>query len=177
MPQKQSDISLVPYVCLDGRWTVSDSVLDELFHGMEDDSTLDRVFYEGHVQTTQQLKELLQNPTAIPVIIGIGDRPVGFAWLNGQSGHTAFAHFCFLKRVWGRESLEAGNLLLKYWMSLSDEEGGIFDVLIGVIPKFNSVAIEFAQRVGFQMLGVIPGMGRRPSGERLSSAILYYARQ
>ena len=174
-PSKQNSFALVPYVKLE-QWTVSDESLLCIYRQMRADGSFKRVFYEGHIETAEQFLDMLKQPSNTPVVLFIDREPIGLGWLNSQSGHTAFAHFCFLSSVWGRQSLDAGKLLLKYWTSLDAGDGPIFDTLIGVIPKFNTQAICFAQRVGFTLLGEIPGMGRTGSGERLDNVVLYYAR-
>lgn len=139
------------------------------------EGTFERVFYEGNVRNPFDFLELMQSQNNLPVFIFRGIEPITVGWLNGAIGKRAFAHFCVMSSAWGRDSLQACRLGLKFWMSFQAHGEPVFDVLIGVIPEANPQAIAFAQRVGFTKLGSVPGMVVY-QGDRVAAAILYYSR-
>ncbi len=173
---KQSDVALVPYVKIDDAWTVPNDVIRGLAEQFQKEGTFGLVFFEGYIKSPADFLEAMQAPGNVPVLVYAGHGPVGIAWLQGVGGSIAFAHFCFLKRTWGRQSLEIGRLLLKYWMSFQSDGGAVLDTIIGNIPTMNSRAISYVRKIGFRLLGDVPRMMRSESGERRSATILYYSR-
>lgn len=142
---------------------------------MMQEGSFQRVFYEGHINSPEDFLETMKRPANVPVFVFRGLEPIGFGWLNGAISKRAFAHFCVLKTAWGKDSVQAGKLVVSYWMSFENEGEPVIDVLIGVIPQPNTRAIDYAQRVGFTHLGMIPGMAVY-EGDRVASAILYFSR-
>lgn len=144
---------------------------------MEED-TFRTVFYDGPIQDEDSFLAMLQSPSNAPVFAFRGDQIIGFAWLNGFSGSHAFGHFCFLKQAWGDAALEAGRMILEYWLSFPKEDGSpLLQVLIGSVPVTNTLAIAFVHNLGFKRAGSIPKMLHNiHTGEDVSAVILYYVR-
>lgn len=136
------------------------------------------MFYEGKIRTPQDFLAGMKSRNNVPVFAFQETRCLGFAWLNGNSGSHAFAHFCTLRRAWGGLAHEVCRLFLDYWWSFRADSGAaLLDLIIGVISERNTRAVRFTEKLGFVRLGVIPKMIHDVyEGERQGAVILYYSR-
>lgn len=174
---KASELSLIPFAKVGDEWMLPESVLQMIAHTAHAEGRLQTVFVEGGVSTPHDLVTMFKNPRNLPVFVFKGLECVGFGWLNGAAGNRAFAHFCMLNAARGFTAIHAFRLMLDYWTALNNGGGPIFDTLIGLIPKANERAVEFAERAGCVRVGVIPEMLRNVyTGERADAVILYFSR-
>lgn len=139
---------------------------------MQQEGVFERVFYSGEVRGPHGFLELMQRPANLPVFFFDESEPLGFAWLNGVHSGVAFAHFCGLKACRGR-SVEIGRQALDYWFGAF----AFLHVLMGTIPASNRLALRFIRRLGFTVLGEVPGMlYDAKEGKRVPGVISYYAK-
>lgn len=85
-------------------------------------------------------------------VVGVlNNEPVGAAWFtHWHFPHSCQLHACIDKKFWGNPSLFAIEELLKFLV----ENTGIKRVQME-IPEFNTRAVSFANRAGFQEEGVV----------------------
>jgi hypothetical protein len=165
---------LVPYVELNGSRTISDQELKHIFAQIKREGTLSTVFTDGKISTEEEFVDTVKEPTNHFVFILIDGKIRGFAWLNSCSDNHAFGHFCFLKEVWGATD-EIGKEVLKYWFSFPGPDGPLFELILGLIPKFNQRAQKFIERLGFVRVGEIPSITRK-GADRVPSILSYVLR-
>jgi hypothetical protein len=167
-----NEVRLVPYAKLEDGWSLPDEFLYSLAVQMVREGSFHLVFYDGTITTPEAFLETMQKPANVPVFFFDGSEPLGFAWLNGLSGSLAFAHFAGLKAVRGR-SEKVGRLAIKYWMNYMP----FLNVILGITPEPNRLAIRLIQRIGFRPLGVIPGiLFDAYKSERVGALVSYYTR-
>ena len=137
---------------------------------MLEEQTFSRVFYDGSVRTSHGFLEAMQKPRNLPVFYFEGTSPMGFAWLNGINGGIAFAHFCGLR---GARAVELGRMTLDYWFSAFR----FLHVVMGTMPASNKLALRFVKRLGFTIVGEVPGMlFDAYEGKRVPGVISYRGR-
>ncbi len=167
-----SEVSLIPLAIVGDEWTVPDETLLHIASLMRSEGTFERVFYDGVLRSPEDFVEYMHRPSNLPVFFFRGYDPLGFAWLNGIRGGTAFAHFCGLKSARGY-TREAGALGLRYWLSAFD----FLSVFLGVIAGNNQPAVRYVERIGFKVLGEIPNLVFDAyAGGRVPGVLTYYAR-
>lgn len=166
-----NELTLAPYAQIQGQWTLPDETVLAFGRRMRADGTFDTVFYEGHVRTPEELLGMLKKPANVPVFCFRGLDPICLAWLNSVAGNYAFGHFCFAKSAWGVDTLEAGQMCVRYWMQTFE----FLDTILGVCPKANYKACGYVQKLGFKPAGEVPGM-LRFMGSRVPASIFYYSR-
>lgn len=110
---------------------------------------------------------MMKTPANVPVFAFWGTESIGVAWLNGCSGKHAFGHFLFLRGGRGEKARKAGRLILKYWQSFEDNEGPLFDVILGLVPSANPKAVQYAEDIGLTKVGEIPRISRGRPGTLL----------
>lgn len=156
-----SRIGIVPYAELQpGIRTVSDQIILGFAVEAIQDGTFWRVFVDSPIDSPETFLNAMKSPANVPVFFFVGTDPIGVAWLNGCNGSRAFAHFLFLRKAWGKHTLQAGKIGLEYWFSFKVGDESLFDVILGVIPSRNERAVGYVRRLGFSVLGNVPKMFR-----------------
>lgn len=171
-PQSQSD--LIPFVQLNGEWTIPDDVLANLFFRIEADGLVEGVFFDGSIHDWRTFIQAVKSPQNICIFFFHENIPMAFAWLNGLARHTAFAHFCVLRHAWGAHADEMGKMALNYWMSWDGEAK--IQTIMGTIPTQNRRALAYVRRIGFERCGTIPGLLKDRHGKFRSADIVYFSR-
>ena len=196
--KRLTNLQLVPYVN-DNGWTLPDNFLLAVAQKTQEEGTFQHVFYDGDIRTPADFLAMMKSSSNHAVFAFTGHKPVGFArlkeskkrqkavmmrrlvgfaWLNGIVKNRAFAHFCFLRNSWGKDTVKAGKQIIAYWRSFTDQGGDpLFDVIFGVTPSAYRSALKYIQRLGFVRMGVVPGMLLNVyAGERDSGVISYLSR-
>jgi len=171
-------MQIVPYVEIDGAWTLKDSFVKTLWDKMEAEGTAKRVFCTGMVTDRDRFLAFMKSSKTVVLTQWDNDECVFIGWLNNISQHTAYAHFCCFKSIWGEQSEEALKNALERWFAFKDSEGELmFDVLCGAIPETNKLAIRLAERCGITKLGTIPDYIRDAyTGVKTGMTIVYIRR-
>jgi hypothetical protein len=155
-----------------GQWTLSDEVVLEFGGRAQAEGMLKHVFVDGSICTPEELLAMLKRPANVPIFIFAGRLAVGVAWLNGFSDRRTFGHFLFVKAGWGEFARRAGRLVLQYWRAFRVGDDPLFDVILGLVPSRNTLAIRFVQDIGLVRLGEIPKM---LAGQ--TATLLYFVEQ
>ena len=150
-----TDICLIPYLKIDDIWTIEEHIVREMWKQMVADNTWKTVFSKGIVNNEDTFIEFMRDPKNAIVTVWT-DRPLGIAWLNGFDIGTAYCHFCMFSSCWGDLSIKAGHKILEYWFDFKSDGIPFLNVIIGVIPETNSLALKYIQMVGLRIAGVIP---------------------
>jgi len=171
----ETDIKLLPYVSINGEFTLSAEIIAGFWNQLCEESTAGIVFPDGHITTAQSFTEFLQMEKNLPAFAFIDNKIVGLAWLNSVVGKHAFGHFAFLKSIWGKHTVAVGKSFINYWFMLPGATGGyMFDVILGMVPASNERATRFIERIGFKKVGVIPSMLYNAEHNEYMSAQLSY---
>jgi len=132
------------------------------------------VFWEGGITSAEDFIAFCKRKNIVMTFMFLGGQVVGYSWLGGISGNYAFGHFCLFRSIWGKKTKQIGKMVLDYWMGFESNNGfPLFDVIVGVMPKFNVRAHAFAAAIGLTKLGTIPGMFRNTKRDR-DDAVIYY---
>jgi len=149
------ELSLYPYIVNDGIPTLKDSQLLRIFQKMEEDGTLDTVFYESKI-TFPTFLAMFKNPDNALWVITDAGIPVGIVWLNNMRERSAQIHFCLFKEVWGEKSVEVGKWVVKELIHLKDRDGYfLFDVITGLTPTTIKAA-KWIFLTGMKKVGEVP---------------------
>ena len=153
-------LQILPYVQVDGQWSVSDTYLKSLWQKMEEQNLVQKVFYAGEIKDEQGWINLCKNPRNIlHLVLDEENEAVSVIWLNGLQMSFAFAHFVCFKKIWGKRTKEVADESFKHWFSFKKKDDTpLFDVIIGKTPDANISAINFIKRIGMNVIGTIPNI-------------------
>lgn len=171
-----SDFVLIPYIQIDGSWTIPDELMKGLYRLMVQEGTAEKVFYSGSVLNEDHFLSACKSPGQHTLVILQQDgSPGGIVWLNGFMGASAQIHFCMFKAIWGTRTVEAGKKAVNYFFGLTKPDGEpLFKVLLGLTPAEYRVAIRFIKEVGVTVLGTIPHFLYHYFEKRTMGAVVSY---
>lgn len=130
---------------------LSDDEIRELYNRMEREALLDSFFHAAQCKTAD---EFLRYARDIGTWLFRADRygePVAFAMLDSFSAESAYFHHCHFRAGW-KHTLETALHTLD-WLQASCPS---IKTLIGITPAKNKLAVRYAGRCGFKILGEIP---------------------
>ena len=165
-PQSLSDcvackdgIALIPYGEANGSRTLADDTLMDLYDEMVSDGVIGRVF-DKEIPTAESFITFAKDPRHLLVFAVVDGTLLGFGWLSEIKRNSAQANFAAVSGCWGKRSVEMGERILTYWFALLGDDGPIFDVLLGLTPSRNKLAVRFIQKLGCVIVGEIPYLDR-----------------
>lgn len=169
-------IQLLPYSKLNGEWSISDEALADAFYKTGD--LIKSIFWSGKITTPEEFIRYFKSPGNLPVFVFKDSSPCGYAWINSIGLGHACSHFNVFPEFWGSEhKKEIFESVIDYWFGFKDEKGHLFETLIGMIPKFNTHALNYVKENGFKVVGEIPNMVTDfYSKEKFPIVILYRSR-
>lgn len=168
-------MKLIPYVQIDGSWSLPDSVMAAIWQNMVDEGTAKTVFCMGPVNSLPDFMTLMKSSSVMT--LWENDDPVFIGWINNFTQCSAMVHFNCFKKIWGKRTDEALKVSIKYWFSFHNDGAPLFDTLIGMIAADNPLAINLTKRVGAVEVGAIPDYAvNKFSKEKIGLHICYIKR-
>lgn len=155
---------------------ISDKHIEDMFTQMEEDGTVQVVFYEGTIQTKEEFLALAQNTNNHFYFLLVDKTIVGFTWLNRFEGKMAHLHFCFFKK-YKSSCVQIGKQVLDYLFSFMHDGQYCFGALVGFVPEWNTSAIQYAKYLGATVAARIPDAIYNSATEVSEPAyFIYYTR-
>lgn len=149
----------------DGKWSVPEGLLENIWIQMCREGRASRLFYTGHIRELADWLDWCYTPANLMQFV-IDSRTKKFAavtWLNNVRDGVAEAHFCML----GPPHPELGEAVLSYWSALP----GVVTI-VGCTPEHYTTAIKYAKRIGFKECGIIPNALRMAYENRRAGAVM-----
>jgi RimJ/RimL family protein N-acetyltransferase len=150
---------LAPYVRDKGIIAAEDLVA--IYHRLKADDLFDVVFHDNPDMNLLDVMTFFSHPTvALQVIMYTdGDKFLdfaGIAWLSGMERYgdrqRALASFCVFKKYQNPEVSNAmAAFVLDYWFNCLG-----MDIVVGMTPAANVLAVRFIKRIGFIELCRVP---------------------
>jgi hypothetical protein len=173
---EEKDITIVSYSPQDGIMPFPDSFITNLYSRMVEDGTRDIVFYAGHIDSPEAFLRYMKRPDVWLYVFLVGDEVAGFTWLDGMEDRSCFNHFCVFKEFWG-DTICLGKTVLNRLMNMNKDGVYAFDLFKGLVPAWNTHAIEFAIKCGGKKLGLLPKAVWNAEKQRSEDAVfIYYTR-
>ncbi|MBI9113146.1 hypothetical protein [Maridesulfovibrio ferrireducens] len=144
---------LVPYS--DGNFP--DEFLIYLFERMQEEGTASVVFFEGKITTSEKWLEMIKCH-GMHLFVGFFDGELaGLCWLERSQEKWAQFNFCFFKNSWGhKKSIAWGKWAANELLNLKDEHGYLMDMLVGITPSRNKLALRLAKLCDWKESGRLP---------------------
>jgi len=150
-------LEIIPYGNKDTIYNLSDAYLGQVFRRIVLEGTMQRIFYDGSVKNTTDFIDFIKREDCSVFFVKFRDEDVGFFWLTSFIQKSAFITYCFYKEFWGKDSLNISQACLGYIFQDKNDCGEhVIDVLLGLTPSNNKLAINFLKKNGMTILGYIP---------------------
>ena len=148
--------------------------LVDLWFLLVEDGLDAELFYDGSVQVQGDFVEFMQTQGREFYLIEDEGEPAAIMWLDNWAGRCARIHFCVFRRAHGPKALDIGRFVTDWLLCATGQDGTkSLDVLVGVTPETNRLAIRFIKRLGFQMVGTIPHAVPMADGSQVGAVISY----
>lgn len=136
------------------------------------------VFCDGSVDGPEAFADLMGCGHVHPFGVFRGSDLVALLWLTNLEGKMCRGHFCVFKKYWP-ESRHIGSFMRQSLLDQKYEDGSYcFDVLVGMIPKINTRAVNVAKKAGFDYIGSIPfGAWIKEKGVSVDMVVLAATRE
>lgn len=130
---------------------LSDDTVRGLYGRMEREHLLDSFFHAAQCKTADEFLAYARSEGVWMFRVERDGEVVAFAVLDNFSAESAYFHHCHFRAGW-RYTTETALHTLD-WLQASCPS---IKTLIGITPTRNRLAVRYAQRCGFKILGEIP---------------------
>ncbi len=170
-----TDFKLIP----DINSNMPDDFLLALFAQMEADGTASQVFLEREITDAEKWLQYIKSPGVHLYILFADDMPVGVCWIDRLQERWGQFHFCLFRQAWGhRSSVPLGKWVLNEILNMKDEHGYLLDMLVGILPSRNKVAMRYVLKCGGQKSGVLPlGVVNGATGQSEEATVITITRE
>lgn len=148
---------------------LSDEEITGLYDRMEREGLLDGFFHSAQCVNAQEFLEYVRSDGVWMFDIRRDDEVVAFAMLDNFSGESAYFHHCHFRTAW-RYTRETAQHTL-YWLRENCRD---LSTLVGITPATNTLAVRYAERCGFKILGVIPKSLPGRGGQAVDAVLSVY---
>lgn len=132
-------------------------LLGSIFARLNSEHTFPLLYFDGAIRHEDAFIADVLHPGSLPFLIFWEGRQAGFCWFNTIRGRSAYGHFVFFREFWGhRTTRQMGRAIFSRVLTFRDQQGYLFDVLLGLTPRRNALAWRLALLCGAQQVGVIP---------------------
>lgn len=180
MPSNQSEHYVIPYTYMGDRWTISDPIMDGIWTEAEK-ANLHKHVFPIWVQDAESFTGWCKSGKQLVHTIWNGQQQIEcLAWLTDIGINSAWAHHACFPCTWGKNSVDVMRESFRYWFNFADGDGRpMFDVLLGMTPSYNRLAVKFARKVGMTVLGEIPAIRSIEGREvdRTGAVVSYLTRE
>ncbi len=158
-PLKTKELEVMPFLDKNGGPNFSDSHISQAFRRIVREETLYRIFYDGSVNNTLDFTRFIKDSNCKIFFVKYDGKDAGFFWLSGFKQKSAFINYCFYRDFWGDKALKISELCVNHIFRMRNTQGThIYDVLLGLTPGNNKLAIHFLLKNGMTIIGKVPGM-------------------
>jgi hypothetical protein len=170
-------INLIPYIEVDGIRTLTDSQVMGLYDRMEKDGSHRAVFSTGDIKNRNDFLRYMKQRGVLLHVIHVGKETAGINWLDNFDRKTAFMHFCVFSEFWGDTEF-IGRQTLQQLIHMKGADGDfVFDLFKGLVPVWNTRAIDFSLECGGVNLGTVPkAVWNHEKGASEDAAFIYFTR-
>ena len=128
----------------------------DIWERMSSEMTAGAVFCDGSVVDAAQFADEMAAGHVHPFCVFCDGELGAVIWLTNLEGRSCRLHFVVFKKYWG-VSRFLGMYIAKSLLSQKYENGEYcFDVIVGMVPKINTRAVNLAKKSGFVYRGIIP---------------------
>jgi len=156
---KEKGIKISPCSHIPGKHWLTDECIAQIYRRIVSEETVYRVFYDGSVRDTNDFIKFIRDKNNEIYFVEYDGKEAGFFWLTRFIQKSAFINYCFYKNFWGKKTLTVSQLCIDYIFNKKNKyDQFTIDVILGLTPANNKLAIKFLLKNGMTILGKIPGL-------------------
>ncbi len=154
------ELSITPYTNIENKKVnFPDTYLKEVFFRIAVEGTLHKIYFDKKINNNKEFIAFIKQKQHSVFFVKAGEEEVGFFWLAEFNQKSSFINYCFFRNFWGRKSLKISQFCIEYILERKNANGDyLLDVLLGLTPVNNRLAVSFLIKSGMQVLGKLPGI-------------------
>ena len=130
---------------------LTDDEIRGLYERMEREHLIDSFFHAAQCKSAHEFLAYVRDKGTWMFQVERHGGVVAFGMLDNFSAESAYFHHCHFRAGW-KHTLETAMHTLD-WLQASCPS---IKTLVGITPTRNKLAVRYAQRCGFKILGEIP---------------------
>lgn len=147
---------MIAYTTVDGIPNYRNSEISALYERAVAEGA-GHVFRDGTIRNAEAFACLAQGTGVAFFVLYVRGQQAGVCWLNRFQGRFAQLHFFTFQAFWGKDALGLGRYVLHTLLYMTTAEGDyLLDMVVGLVPAGNRLAVSYAQRCGGRRAGVLP---------------------
>lgn len=176
MPGKsqRNSVQLVPYCQVDGVPTFSDSEILGFYDRMVEAGTAGTVFTDGKINNRNDWLKAMKSPENFLYVVYVDKDVVALVWLNRVEIKKARLHYSGFYKGWKKGSVQIGKEIMRILIHKKVNDAYLFDMLTGLTPSSNKLAIKYMQLCGWKVIGELPYGTWNQSKQRNEPAVISY---
>jgi len=156
--QLEEGIEVIPMYEKNSQCNISDKILGQVFRRIVREESAYKIFYDGSIRNTRDFRKFMRNPDNEIFFVTFNGKEVGFFWLNNFRQKSFFINYCLYKEFLGEIALTISNICIDHILKRTNSDGDfLVDVLLGLTPANNKLAVNFLLKNGMTILGKVPG--------------------
>ena len=172
---QMNGLSIMPFYNEDRTANFSDNSLAQVFRRIVREESVAKIFYDGSVRNSADFIRFVRNRENEVFFVTYEGREAGFFWLNRFRRKAAFITYCLYKNFWGADALLISRECIEFLFTRKDGHGEyLIDVLLGLTPANNKLAVKFLLKNGMTVLGKVPDLVYDASAEATVDGIFSY---
>lgn len=148
---------------------LEDHEVIELYSRVVREGLADSYFYAGQFSSAVEFLRYVRSGFSWLFRVEREGEVVAFGMLDNFNAESAYFHHCHFRAGWKFTSDTAKAALRWLHEVLPD-----LHTLIGITPATNTLAVRFAKRNGFRILGEIPRSLRNKDGQVIDAVLSVY---
>ncbi len=154
------ELSVTPYNNMKtGKIDFPDTYLKQVFLRIAIEGTLHKIYFDKKINNNIEFIAFIKQKKHSVFFVKAGEEEVGFFWLTKFNQKSAFINYCLFKKFWGRKSIKISQFCIGYILKRKNANGDyLLDILLGLTPVNNRLAVGFLIKSGMQVLGKLPGI-------------------
>ena len=169
------EIAITKYVKKNGKYNISDRHLAGIYRRTVKEKTVHKVFFDMQVRNTNDFINYFKDENLEFFIVSYHGQESGFYWLKEFAPRASFITYCLYKSFWGEHTLKISQACIEATFNKKDEHGNHkTDILLGLTPASNKLALKFLAKNGMKIVGSIPNLIRDAQKGKLVDGIISY---
>lgn len=167
-------IHIMPFTNVDGIRTFRDSEIEGFYNRIIKEGWEDVVFYDGTIRSGKHFCAIMKDGRSILHVVYYRGLPAALVWLNRFEQTHCYVHWTFFKCVSNfKAHKEIGEAVIKF---MFDEYE--IQLLMGITPSFNKLALRFLKSIGLKTYGEIPNiLWNEKKGKAIPGQMMFINRE
>jgi len=153
------NVTLTKYCCQGGCYNVSDRHLAGIYRRIVKEKSINKIFFDCKISNTNDFINYFKNDRLELFLVSYNGQESGFFWLKEFFPRASFITYCLYKSFWGEHTLKISQTCIDAIFDRKDEHGNHeMDILMGLTPANNKLALRFLKKNGIKIIGTIPNL-------------------